>query len=49
MMRYGDYVVFISVILNASAMVLYAYQGHWAQAGYWLAALQLNFWIIWMK
>ena len=29
--------------------VLYAAQGHWKQAGYWAAALQLNFWLMKMR
>jgi hypothetical protein len=48
-MRLGDYVLCISMTLNGSMAVLYAYQGHWSQAGYWFAALQLNFWLMGMK
>lgn len=48
-MRFGDYIVFISMTLNGSAMLAYAAQGHWKQAGYWCAALQLNYWLMEMK
>jgi hypothetical protein len=27
-------------------VVAYLYQGHWKQAGYWFAALQLNYWLM---
>ena len=48
-MRLGDYILTISMTLNASAMVAYAAQGHWKQAGYWFACLQLNWWLMGMK
>lgn len=48
-MRLGDYVVVVSMALNASAMVAYAAQGQWRNAGYWFAALQLNYWVMGMK
>lgn len=48
-MRLGDYIVAISMTLNGSAMCAYLYQGHYKQAGYWFAALQLNYWLMGMK
>jgi len=48
-MRLGDYVLCISMTLNGSMTLMYAYQGHWSQAGYWFAALQLNYWLMGMK
>ena len=48
-MRWGDYVIYVMMVLNTSAGVLYAAQGHWRQAGYWFAALQLNYWLVQMR
>lgn len=48
-MRLGDWIVGLSMTLNFSAMCAYAWQGHWRNAGYWFAALQLNYWIMRMK
>lgn len=48
-MRLGDYVLFLSMSLNFCAMCAYAYQQHYVQAFYWLAALQLNLSLLWMK
>jgi hypothetical protein len=48
-MRLGDYVLCLSMVLNASQIIAYAYQGHWAQSAYWFAALQLNLSLLWMK
>lgn len=48
-MRLGDYILCLSMTLNTGAMLAYAWQGHWAQAAYWLAALQLNFALLWMR
>lgn len=48
-MRLGDYVVILSMTLNGSAMLAYAAQGHWKNAGYWFAAMQLNYWLMGMK
>ena len=48
-MRLGDYILCLSMILNTSALVAYLYQGHYAQAAYWFAALQLNYWLMGMK
>lgn len=48
-MRLGDYVLLIAVTLNAAAAIAYAWQGHWAQMCYWLAALQLNLSLMWMR
>ena len=42
-MRIGDYVVLVSMSLNVTAAVAYAWQGHWLNVFYWLAALQINF------
>ena len=46
-MRLGDYILCASMTLNVLAMGAYAWQGHWKQAGYWLAVMQLNFWLAW--
>ena len=48
-MRFGDYVLVVAMTLNASMAILYAYQGHWRQSGYWFAALQLNYWLMRMS
>ena len=48
-MRMGDYILCLSMALNVAAMVAYAWQGHYIHAFYWLAALQLNLALIWMK
>ena len=48
-MRWGDYILMLSMTLNVCAMLAYAYQRHWAQAAYWGAALQLNFALLYMK
>lgn len=46
-MRLGDWVITISMTLNFLAMCAYAYQGHWANSLYWLAALLLNASLLW--
>ena len=48
-MRLGDWVLMVSMVLNILAAIAYAYQGYWSFVGYWLAAFQLNFWLIWMR
>lgn len=48
-MRLGDWVLVVSMTLNTGAAIAYAVQGHWAQVGYWVAVLQLNWWLIQMK
>ena len=48
-MRWGDWLVGCNLALNTGCVVLYAAQGHWKQAGYWAAALQLNFWLMKMR
>jgi hypothetical protein len=48
-MRYGDYIVALSITLNASAMIAYSWQGHWLQACYWLGALCINLSLLGMK
>jgi hypothetical protein len=45
----GDYILAVSMTLNGSMALAYLYQGHWKQAGYWFAALQLNYWLMGMK
>jgi hypothetical protein len=45
-MRLGDYILAVNMTLNGSMVVAYLYQGHWKQAGYWFAALQLNYWLM---
>ncbi len=41
-MRMGDFVVFASMTLNASACLAYLWQGHRWQACYWAAAFLIN-------
>jgi hypothetical protein len=48
-MRYGDYILAVNIMLNTLAAVAYAWEGHWRQVGYWLAVLQLNFWLMRMR
>ena len=48
-MRLGDYILCVSMTLNVMAMMAYAWEGNWKQAGYWFAAMQLNFWLMRMK
>ena len=48
-MRLGDWVLMISMGLNVVAAVAYGLQGHWRQVGYWVAVLQLNFWLMRMR
>ena len=45
----GDYILAMSMTLNGSMALAYLYQGQWAKAGYWFAALQLNYWLMGMK
>jgi hypothetical protein len=47
--RYGDYILYASMTLNGSMSLAYLAQGHWRQAGYWFAALQLNYWLLGMR
>jgi len=49
MSRYGDYIVLCSITLNASAMLAYAWQGHWWQTTYWFGALCINLSLLGMK
>jgi hypothetical protein len=35
--------------INLAALAAYAAQGNWRQAGYWFAALQLNYWLVQMR
>ena len=49
MSRYGDYLVLGSIILNATAMLTYSYQGHWLQACYWFGALCINLSLLGMR
>jgi len=48
-MRLGDWVLAVSMTLNVSAAVAYAWQGHWSQVGYWVAVFQLNWWLMRMR
>ena len=48
-MVWGDWLVLGNMVLNAGRVVLYAAQGQWRNAGYWAAALQLNFWLMKMR
>lgn len=49
MTRYGDYLVMCSATLNASALLAYAWQGHWLNVLYWTGALCINLSLIWMR
>lgn len=49
MMLLGDYVLCVSMTLNSSMAVLYAYQGFYAKAFYWLSAFGINLSLWWMK
>lgn len=49
MSRLGDYVVIIAVVLNFSALCLYAYEQHWPQVLYWSSAMCLNLSLLWMR
>ena len=48
-MRLGDYILAVNMTLNGSMVVAYLYQGHYAQACYWLSALGINLSLLWMK
>ena len=48
-MRLGDYILAVNMTLNGSMVVAYLYQGHYAQACYWLSALGINLSLFWMK
>jgi len=48
-MLLGDYVLCVSMTLNSSMAVLYAYQGFYAKAFYWLSAFGINLSLWWMK
>ena len=48
-MRLGDWILVVSMGLNLAAGCAYAYQGQWKNVGYWLAALQLNYWLMQMR
>lgn len=41
-MRLGDYVLCINLMLNAAACSLYAYQGHYKNAVYWIGVMIIN-------
>jgi hypothetical protein len=47
--RLGDWIVCLSMGLNVLAALAYAWEGHWKQVGYWLAVLQLNYFLMRMK
>lgn len=49
MLRYGDYIIFVSIAVNLLALCAYAYEGHWKNALYWFAALQLNLSLVMMR
>lgn len=46
-MRFGDWVVTVSLTLNVCAMMAYAWQGHWPYVLYFLGAVAINSSIIW--
>ena len=48
-MLLGDYVLCVSMTLNSSMAVLYAYQGAYAKGLYWLSAFGINLSLWWMK
>lgn len=41
-MRYGDWVVMASLILNIVSMVAYGWQSHWTYVMYFLGAACIN-------
>ena len=49
MTRYGDYILCLSITLNASMVLAYLWQGYWAQSMYWVGALTINLSLLWMK
>jgi hypothetical protein len=49
MMRGGDWILVVSMVLNGGMALTYAYQGFYAQACYWLSALGINLSLWWMK
>lgn len=49
MTRYGDYILCLSITLNASMLLAYAWQGFYAQAVYWGGALLINCSLLRMK
>ena len=42
MVRYGDYIVLLSMTLNASACLAYLAQGYYWPSLYWAAAFTIN-------
>ena len=49
MSRYGDYILCLSITLNASMLLAYAWQGFYAQACYWFGALCINISLLQMR
>ncbi len=49
MMRWGDYILCVSIILNSSMVLAYLAQGFYAQACYWAGALTINLSLLWQK
>ena len=45
----GDYILAVSMTLNGSMALAYAYDGNYPKALYWVCALGLNLSLMWMK
>jgi hypothetical protein len=45
----GDYILAVSMTLNGSMALAYAYDGNYPKSGYWLSALGINLSLMWMK
>ena len=48
-MRWGDWVLCVSIILNLASLLAYAWQGHWRNALYFLGAFVINTSLLGMK
>ncbi len=45
----GDYILCVSITLNGSMALAYAYQGNYPKACYWLSAFGINLSLLWLK
>jgi hypothetical protein len=45
----GDYILTVSMTLNGSMALAYAYDGNYPKSGYWLSAWGINLSLMWMK
>lgn len=48
-MRWGDYILCVSIVLNSSMVLAYLFQGFYAQACYWAGALTINLSLLWQR